>query len=74
MSLSFVYVKDYFLLPLFNGAYTYTEICDVVEQYRTERKAWHYTSAIVEKGNKEYAGSTIDGDGNEIKLYKRKMR
>ena len=59
-------------MPLFNGAYTYTEMHSVVEQYRAEGKTWHYTSAIVEKGDKEYACSTMDGDGNEIKIYRRK--
>ena len=67
-----VYAREYSMMPLFNGAYTYTEMHSVVEQYRAEGKTWHYTSAIVEKGDKEYAGSTVDGDGNEIKIYRRK--
>ncbi len=67
-----VYAKSYDFLPLFNGAYTYTEMSSVVEQYRAEGKTWHYTSVLVEKGDKKYVGSTIDGDGNEIKIYTRK--
>lgn len=67
-----VYAKEYALLPLFNGAYTYTEMYSVIEQYRAEGRSWHYTSAIIDKGTKEYAGSTADGDGNEIKIYRRK--
>lgn len=67
-----VYAKSYDFLPLFNGAYTYTEMSSVVEQYRAEGKTWHYTSVLVEKGDKKYVGSTVDGDGNEIKIYTRK--
>ena len=66
-----VYAKAYDFLPLFNGAYTYTEMSSVVEQYRSEGKTWHYTSILVEKGDKKYVGSTVDGDGNEIKIYTR---
>lgn len=67
-----VYAKSYDFLPLFNGAYTYTEMSSVVEQYRAEGKTWHYTSVLLEKGDKKYVGSTVDGDGNEIKIYTRK--
>ena len=67
-----VYTKNYSFLPIFNGPYSYTEIYSVVEQYREQGKNWHYTSAIVDKGQKNYVGSTVDGDGNEIKIYTRK--
>lgn len=67
-----IYAKDYALLPLFNGPYTYTEISDLVQQYAEEGKSWKYTSVLVEPGVKEYHGSTVDGDGNEIKVYLRK--
>lgn len=67
-----IYAKDYSLLPLFNGPYVYTEISDLVQQYTEEGKSWKYTSVIVEPGEKEYYGSTVDGDGNEIKVYLRK--
>lgn len=67
-----IYAKDYSLLPLFNGPYVYTEISDLVQQYAEEGKSWKYTSVLVEPGEKEYCGSTVDGDGNEIKIYLRK--
>lgn len=67
-----VYAKSYDFMPLFNGAYTYTEMSSVVEQYRAEGKTWHYTSVLVNKGEKSFVGSTVDGDGNEIKIYTRK--
>lgn len=67
-----VYAKNYSLMPLFNGPYEYREIYSVVEQYRAEEKNWHYSSVLVERGEKEYFGSTVDGNGDEIKLYRRK--
>lgn len=67
-----VYAKNYSLMPLFNGPYEYREIYSVVEQYRAENKNWHYTSVLVQRGEKEYFGSTVDGNGDEIRLYRRK--
>lgn len=67
-----VYAKDYSLLPLFNGPYVYTEISELVNQYENEGKSWKYTTVLVNPGDKEYLGSTVDGDGNEIKVYLRK--
>lgn len=66
-----VYAKNYDLLPVFNGAYDYEEIAALVERYRNEGISWKYTSALVDPGKKEYVASTVDGDGNEIKIYKR---
>lgn len=67
-----VYAKDYSLLPLFNGPYVYTGISELVNQYENEGKSWKYTTVLVYPGDKEYIGSTVDGDGNEIKVYLRK--
>lgn len=66
-----VYAKDYDTLPPFKSAYDYTEMYQVVLQYREQGKNWHYTSVLVDPGEKEYVGSTADGNGDEIKLYKR---
>ena len=67
-----IYAKNYSLLPLFNGPYVYTEISELVKQYEIEDKSWKYTTVLLNSGNKQYIGSTIDGDGNEIKVYLRK--
>lgn len=67
-----IYAKDYSLLPLFNGPYVYTEISEMVKRYEEEGKSWKYTTVLVNPGEKEYVGSTVDGDGNEIKVYLRK--
>lgn len=66
------YAKEYSLLPLFNGPYSYTEISELVQQYRDDGKSWKYTTVLLNPGKKEYYGSTFDGDGNEIKVYLRK--
>jgi len=66
-----IYAKDYSLLPLFNGPYVYTEMSELIQQYLDEGKSWKYTSVLVNPGKKEYIGSTVDGDGNEIKVFRR---
>lgn len=66
-----LYAKNYISLPTFNAVYEYTEIYELVCQYRKNKMNWHYTSVLVNRGEKEYIGSTVDGDGNEIKVYKR---
>lgn len=43
----------------------------MVERYREEGISWKYTTGLVNEGEKVYVGSTVDGDGNEIKIYKR---
>lgn len=67
-----VYAKNYSSMPIFNGSYEYREMYSVVEQYRAEEKNWHYTSVLFRAGEKEYVGSTVDGTGDEIKIYRRK--
>lgn len=66
-----VYAKDYSKLPSFNGPYEYTEISDLVQQYLDEGKSWKYTTVLLDPGEKIYVGSTVDGEDNEIKIYKR---
>ena len=66
-----VYAKDYDNMQQFSAAFEYTEMYEVVEQYRTDGKNWHYTSVLYFEGDKVYVGSTVDGDGNEIKIYSR---
>ena len=66
-----VYAKDYYRLDMFKGAYEYEEIGALVERYREEGISWKYSIALVEPGEKIYIGSTVDGTGDEIKIYKR---
>lgn len=66
-----VYAKNYASLPLFNGAYELSRMSELVKQYKDEERSWKYTSVLIDKGEKEYLTSTVDGDGNEIKIFKR---
>lgn len=67
-----VYAKSYDSLPLFKSAYEYTEISELIQQYIDEGRSWKYTSVLIDEGEKEYIGSTVDGDGNNIKIFLRK--
>ncbi|MGY3778787.1 site-specific DNA-methyltransferase [Isobaculum melis] len=66
-----IYSKNYELISQFTPVYSYSPISKLVEQYREENKSWKYTTALINKGDKIYIGSTVDGEGNEIKIYKR---
>ena len=67
-----IYAKQYATMSLFNGAYVYTELSDLIQTYISEGVSWKYTSVLFDEGDKEYIGSTVDGDGNEIKVFRRK--
>ena len=67
-----IYAKNYSLLPIFNGAYEMTEMSELIQKYINEGISWKYTSVLLDEGSKEYINSTTDGEGNEIKIYKRK--
>ena len=56
---------------MFKGAYDYEEIGALVERYRQEGISWKYVSALINPGTKDYVGSTVDGNGDEIKIFRR---
>ena len=66
-----IYAKDYQNLAPFNNVYEYVDMYEEVLNYRRLKKNWHYTSILINPGEKKYIGSTKDGDGNEIKIFKR---
>ena len=66
-----IYAKDYNKVKSFKPVYSYSPISKLVEEYRDEGKSWKYTSVLFNPGEKVYVGSTVDGDGNEIKIYRR---
>ncbi len=68
----FIYAKNYVELPLFNGAYDLTRMSKLYDKYIEDGTSWKYSSVLVNKGPKEYIGSTVDGDGNEIRIFSRK--
>ena len=67
-----IYAKKYDILPVFKGAYVYTEMSELIQKYIEEGVSWKYTSVLIYEGDKQYVGSTVDGDGNEIRVYLRK--
>ena len=71
MEFILLYAKSYKAISQFENVYSYTPISEMVEQYRADGISWKYTTALVDAGEKVYVGSTIDGDGEEIKIYKR---
>lgn len=66
-----MYAKSYSKFPGFKKVYVYTELSELIEQYKEEGSSWKYTSVLLDSGQKEYICSTIDGEGNEIKIYRR---
>lgn len=65
-----IYSKNY-EMATFNDIYKKTEIGELVEQMRNDGVSWKYTSVLVDPGKEKYMGSTVDGSGDEIKIYKR---
>jgi len=65
-----IFAKNYNNSRLEN-AYEYTEIWKLIEDYKRKNISWKYTSVVIDYGKKEYIKSTKDGEGNEIKIYKR---
>jgi len=66
-----IYAKNYDSLPNFKGIYDFVPITELVENYRQQGKSWKYTAILFYEGDKQYIGSTIDGDHNEIKIFLR---
>lgn len=66
-----IYAKDYDLINPFNPVYNYSPMAKLVKEYKEEKKSWKYNSVLVDPGEREYVSSTVDGDGNQIKIYRR---
>ena len=66
-----IYTKNYSELVPFSNTFDYIPIHELTETYREEGISWKYTTALTNPGIKESIGSTKDGDGNEIKIFKR---
>lgn len=67
----YVYAKSYADFESFNNSYDYFPIDELVKDYEEQGKSWKYTSVLKYEGDKRYIGSTVDGDGSEIKIYSR---
>lgn len=67
-----IYVRSKASFNGFVNAYDYFPISELVEGYREADKSWKYTSVLVEAGEKNEVGATVDGDGNDIKVFERR--
>lgn len=67
-----VYVRSRVEFLGFNNAYDLFPIIDMVQEYRDEGKSWKYTSVLVDPGEKADIGATVDGDGNDIRIFERR--
>lgn len=67
-----VYAKSKIDFGGFSNAYDYFPISKLVEEYREEEKSWKYTSVLVDAGQKIDVGTTVDGDGNDIRVFERR--
>ena len=52
-----------------NQAFDETELSEHISSMKEDGKSWKYTRALVELGTRSLTGTTVDGDGNEIKIY-----
>lgn len=66
-----IYAKNYDEANVFNNVYDYKEVGQLVEEMRNSGVSWKYTSVLVDAGDKTYIGTTFDGSGDKIKIYKR---
>lgn len=66
-----IYCKDYSTFSQFNNVFDYIPLEELVETYREEGKSWKYTTILKDAGTKNYIASTVDGDGNEIRIFRR---
>lgn len=66
-----LYSKNVYYLDSFNTVYKTTEIEELLDYYKENNISWKYTSVLYNRGEKEYIGSTVDGTGDEIKVFKR---
>lgn len=66
-----IYAKNFSFLKPFTPIYGEQEIYEHVEQKREENVSWKYNSVLLEPGDKEFVGETVDGEGNSIRIYRR---
>ena len=66
-----VYCRDSSEFHSVSHVHSKLDLMDVINQMKEDRKSWKYTSIITGLGERSYFGSTQDGDGNEIKIFKR---
>jgi len=54
----------------FNPVYSEQRLDDLLDDMAAEGKSFKYTSVMTHRGSSEYIGSTLDGSGEEIKVFR----
>lgn len=67
-----VYANSKEFFEGFENAFDLLPISELVNDYRDQGKSWKYTSALLDAGEKIYVGSTVDGEGNDIRIFERR--
>lgn len=66
-----VFAKNYDFIKPFHPVFTYSPMAKLVQEYDELNKSWKYNSVLISPGEKAYISSTTDGEGNEIRIFKR---
>lgn len=67
-----MYVKNLERISPFSQVTTQEPLLDVIEEMRDNEESWKYTSIMLDVDSKEFVGEILDGEGNPIKIYKKK--
>ena len=67
-----MYVKNMERISQFSQVTTQEPLLDVIEEMRDNEESWKYTSIMLDADSEEFLGEISDGEGNPIKIYKRK--
>ncbi|EPI8606752.1 site-specific DNA-methyltransferase [Campylobacter coli] len=66
-----IYGKSYEKLEQFKSVYDSRELYSHISFCKENNISWKYTSALLNGGEKKLIATTLDGDGNEIKIFER---
>lgn len=58
------------LFDKFNDQFIEIELNKYINDIKSDGKSFSYSSVLIDEGKKEYFNSTVDGRGDEIKIYK----
>ena len=66
-----IYAKSYERLEQFKSVYDTRELYSHINFCKENNISWKYTAALLNSGEKKLIATTLDGDGNEIKIFER---
>lgn len=65
-----VYTKDNNKFNSFNSIYEETDLFELIEEMKENKKSWKYTRILDGIDDREFLLDTVDGSGEKIKIYK----